>query len=138
MNPIVVDCSVSAAWCLQDEASPAAERLLERVIRQGALVPAIWPSEMANVLVTAERRGRITAADAERAVELLERLPIRIDSPYGGTLSRCRAVAREYGLTAYDASYLDLAFREGLELATFDERLAEAARRAGVPLASEA
>ena len=93
---------------------------------------------MANVLVTAERRGRITAADAAGAVDLLERLPIRIDSPHGGTLARCRAVAREYGLTAYDASYLELAFREGGELATFDERLAEAARRAGVPLAWQA
>ncbi len=136
MSPIVVDCSVTAAWCLEDGTSPAAERVLERVIREGALVPALWAFEMSNVLVVAERRGRITAADAERAVELLGRLPIALDPPHAGTLARCRAVGREYGLTAYDAGYLDLALRRGLELATFDAELAAAARRAGVCVCS--
>ncbi len=134
MSPLVVDCSVTAAWCLEDETSPAAERVLERVIREGALVPALWAFEMSNVLVAAERRGRITAADAERAVELLRRLPIVLDPPHAGTLARCRAVGREHGLTAYDAGYLDLALRRGLRLATFDGEFAAAARRSGVSL----
>ena len=85
--------------------------------------------------MVAERRGRITAADSQRFVDLLARLPIRTvpDSP-DRVLNGCVALARAQQLTVYDASYLDLAVREGAPIATLDERVREAAGRLGVAL----
>ncbi|MDW7711469.1 MAG: type II toxin-antitoxin system VapC family toxin [Deferrisomatales bacterium] len=129
----VVDASVSAAWCLKDETNAAADSVLMS-LAGGGVVPALWVCEMGNILVTAERRGRISSADGRRAVELLGRLPLRIDPATVDTMRRVQTTAREYGITAYDASYLELAVRSGQALATFDADLAHAARRAGVRL----
>jgi predicted nucleic acid-binding protein len=134
LSRFVLDCSVSAAWCLIDESSEAAEKILHRLARDEAVVPPLWISEMVNVLLMAERRGRITPADASRAVELVVSLPIRVESADLRTLNASRLLAREYDLSAYDASYLELAQREGLPLATMDQTLSRAARRCGVPL----
>lgn len=135
MSGIVIDSSVAAAWCLKDEHNPAADRILEEVLDRGGVVPALWAAEMANILLTAERRGRIAPADAERAVDLLGRLPIAVEPADGETLRRLRSLAREHGLTAYDAWYLELAVRRNRPLATFDGALRCAAQRAGVTLA---
>ncbi len=134
MKGLVVDCSVTAAWCLRDENSAAADRVLGEVVARGGVVPGLWAVEMANILVVAERRGRITSADAERAVDVLGRLPITIEPTDAATMRLTRAVAREHGLTAYDGWYLDLAIRRALPLATFDGALRRAAERAGVDL----
>jgi predicted nucleic acid-binding protein len=131
---IVLDASIVMAWCFEDEASDYADAVLDALgARAEASVPAIWPLEVGNVLVTAERRGRITAADAGRFVDLLGRMPIRVvsDTP-DRVLTRDVALAREHGLSVYDASYLQLAMREGAALATGDARLTAAAQRAGV------
>jgi predicted nucleic acid-binding protein len=136
VSRIVVDGSVTGAWCLRDEHNAAADRLLATVAEEGGVVPALWPAEMANILVMAERRGRITAADAERCVELLRHLPLTIDPADGETLGRTRALAREHGLTAYDAWYLEVALRLALPLATFDRTLGGAAQSAGIDLAA--
>jgi len=135
VSRLVVDSSVTGAWCLQDEHNAAADQLLAMVAEHGGIVPALWPAEMANILVMAERRGRIGPADAERAVALLRRLPLAIEPADGETLGRARALAREYGLTAYDAWYLEVALRLALPLATFDTVLRTAAETAGVDLA---
>lgn len=134
VNRFVLDCSVSAAWCLQEAESETAEKTLALLGRAVALVPALWLVEMTNVLVVAQRRGRITPADAVRAEELLRVLPISIDPVRQENLPRLRAVALEYGLTAYDAGYLEIAMRTRLPLATLDEGLRKAAKRAGVGL----
>ena len=131
----VVDASVALAWCFEDEATPYAESVLDRLQQIEAVVPAIWPLEVANVLLTAERRQRLTEAQTVRLAQLLRGLPITIDTEgltqaLGSTLS----IGREYGLSAYDTSYLELAMRQGLSLATQDADLREAAARAGVPL----
>jgi len=136
VSRLVVDSSVTGAWCLQDEHNDAADRLLATVTEHGGVVPPLWPVEMANILVMAERRGRITPADGERAVELLSHLPLTIEPADGDTLRRTRALAREHGLTAYDAWYLDVALRHALPLATFDRALEKAAQRAGLPRTS--
>ena len=136
MNGIVLDCSVTAAWCLRDESNAAADDVLRRVAAEGGVVPGLWPAEMANILVVAERRGRIAPADADRSVDLLGRMPITIVPATGETLRRTRALAREHNLTAYDAWYLDLAVRLTLPLATFDAALRAAAQRTGVGLAA--
>ena len=93
------------------------------------------PLECANALATAERRGRIDAARVARNVSLLRRLPVAVDvADPADTLGTTLDLARTHRLTAYDASYLDLALRRGLPLATNDGPLRIAAAAAGVAL----
>jgi len=136
MKALVCDCSVSAAWCLDDEASAAADEVLTLAAGAEILVPAIWPAEMANVFWAAERRDRITAVDADAALVALGRLPIRVDPGAPDSAQRLLTVARAHNLSAYDAAYLELALRHGVPLATLDRQLGEAAHAAGVNLAT--
>lgn len=81
MTPsFVVDCSVAMAWCFADEATPATSLVLDRLVEEAAVVPPLWLLEVANVLILAERRGRIVAADLASYVELLFQLDIQIDA----------------------------------------------------------
>ena len=131
----VVDASVALAWCFEDEASALADRVLDRLADEEALVPAIWPLEVANALRSAERRGRLTIADASRVRELLLALPVRVEAlSLTGALTEVTELARSFDLSAHDAAYLDLAARHGIALATADERLRVACARAGVEL----
>jgi predicted nucleic acid-binding protein len=101
-----------------------------------AIVPAIWPFEVANALLVAERRKRITVAQVTSMLQRISSLPIAIDPAQAArAFGRILSAAREEKLTAYDAAYLDLALSEGLSLATLDEQLRRAARSAGVGLA---
>ncbi len=131
---VVLDCSVALAWGLPDEGSAQADRLLGRTAR-GALfwVPALWWHEVANALLTARRRQRLSEPDRVRLVELYGSLPIQTDAPVGPELvRRLHALAEEQTLSAYDAAYLELAQRRDIPLATLDAGLRAAARRAGV------
>lgn len=120
-------------WCFDDEASPAGDAVLARLAQVEAVVPMQWQLEVTNVLLVAERRGKITEAQAARFLELLGRLPIQVDdTPVD--ITGVLALGRRHGLSAYDAQYLWLAERRAASLATLDGRLAEAARAAGVPL----
>ena len=131
----VVDASVAFAWCFEDEASSAADRVLERLESEQALAPAIWPLEVANGLRTAERRGRLGVADHSRIRELLTSLPIEVDGiDLEAALGEVTELARSLELSAYDAAYVALAARRGVALATVDERLSRACGIAGVPL----
>ena len=133
--PFVVDASVALAWQFEDEASEYADRVLERLREDRAAAPSIWPLEVANALLVAERRGRLSPAKVARAVELLLELPISIhDVAAELVLGAVLDLARAHGLSAYDAVYLELAMREGLPLATQDEALRAATQRVGVPL----
>jgi predicted nucleic acid-binding protein len=133
--PFVLDTSVIMAWCFEDERTDYGHRVLELLSRDHVLVPAVLPLEVANALRSAERRGRLQESDAVRFGELLRGLPITVDdSGIELALGPILSLAREHGLTSYDASYLELALREGLALATYDGPLADAARRAGVTL----
>ena len=131
----VVDASVALAWHFEDEASEYADRVLERLREDRAAAPSIWSLEVANALLVAERRGRLSPAKVSRAVELLLELPISIhDVAAESVLGPVLDLARAHGLSAYDAVYLELAMREGLPLATQDEALRAATQRVGVPL----
>ncbi|BBE73626.1 type II toxin-antitoxin system VapC family toxin [Oharaeibacter diazotrophicus] len=135
MTGLVLDCSAALTWAFEDEWSEAAARLLARVEEQGAVVPSIWRLEFANVLVLAERRGRIVAGGARVRLAEIERLPIRTDEngqTWVWTATVDLAVAER--LTVYDASYLELALRLSLPLATKDRDLVAAARRRGADL----
>lgn len=135
MTRFVLDCSVTMSWCFEDEADAYGDRALDALNEGTALVPEIWPLEVANVLLAAERRGRIQEADSARFVELLDSLPIAVD---GETASRAKgsilALGRKHGLTSYDAAYLELAMRSGLPLATRDKALKSACRKSGLRL----
>lgn len=131
----VLDASVTLAWLFEDESDPETDQLLERLETETALVPGLWLYEVANVLIAGERRNRLTETQSRRFLALLADLPIRVmeagrTSLWAGALP----LAREHGLSLYDAAYLDLAMQEGLPLATRDKALGEAARRAGVEL----
>jgi len=132
----VVDNSVVMAWCFKDESDPYADQVLESLSTSSALVPAIWPLEVVNVLLAAERRNRLVEADSIRFISLLNRLPIRVEPlpPVESLMGGLLPVARKYGLSSYDASYLHLAMRHGLALATRDEKLKAAAKKAKVAL----
>ena|SRR5438309_12117833 len=136
INRLVLDASVALAWCFPDERSAGAEKLLDLMADGSkAIVPAIWPFEVSNALLTAERRNRLKMAQVTAALRTLTLLPIAIDpvkieSIFGDVL----AVARQRQLTEYDAAYLELALREALPLATLDDQLRRAATHAGVSL----
>jgi predicted nucleic acid-binding protein len=132
---LVLDVSLSCAWCFADEASEGAWAILERLQTHRAQVPALWLWETANVLLQAERHGRISPAASRTFLGLLEGLPISVDQ--GTTTSAWHdtlALARSHRLTSYDAAYLELALRRGLPLASRDKALQAAARTEGVPL----
>lgn len=132
-DAIVVDVSVAAAWCFEDAVSAFTDAALDAVVRGGARVPALWVVEMANVLPMAERHGRLDAARVDRFLEALLALPVTQDDGAAAALApTLRRLARVHRRTASDASYLELALRTGLPLATRDAALREAADRAGV------
>ena len=135
-DAFVVDASVALSWCFEDESSPLTDAILERLAHQTGLAPAIWPLELANGLRAAERRGRIDERAIPAATQLLLALPIRVDEGIGleVALARVLPLARSMALSAYDATYLDLATRRGLPIATADDQLARAARAAGIEL----
>jgi predicted nucleic acid-binding protein len=135
LNDIVVDASVALAWCFPDESSAYAEAVLLAVKGRRILVPSVWPLEITNAIVAAERRGRILPKDVAYFVELLEVLEIRQDSlSVGRAFVGILPLARAYGLSAYDAAYLELAIRIGAGLATLDAQLEKAARDADVEI----
>ena len=131
----VLDTSVTMAWLFEDEATRNTEALLDRLKTEEAFVPTLWAYEVGNVLLMVERRQRITEAQSRRFTQLLESLPISIsDSHLVSLWSSAVVVARAHGLSVYDGTYLDLAMREGIPLATRDRALRRAARKLGVAI----
>ena len=129
----VLDTSVTMAWLFEDEATRTTEAILDRLKDEEALVPTLWTYEVGNVLLMAERRNRITEAQGRRFTQLLESLPIHIsDSHLKSFWNNAVVVAREHSLSVYDGTYLDLAMREGIPLATRDKALRKAARKLGI------
>jgi len=134
----VLDASVSVAWCFDDEATRFTEGVLDFMVADGeALVPSIWPLEIANALLVAERRKRIALAKVTALLIKIAGLPISV-RPAGPkhAFERILPIARQQGLSLYDAAYLELAIREGLALATLDSELQRAAKTTGVELVS--
>jgi predicted nucleic acid-binding protein len=131
----VVDSSIALTWCFEDEAIPSADALLVRLTNDGAYAPSLWPLEVLNVLVMAQRHGRITSEDRQDRIELLRALPITIDAETAAQAwIMTNRLAERYRLTLYDAAYLELAQRLDLPLATLDVDLREAAKTLGVSL----
>ena len=122
MTTLVLDASIALSWLLPNEVSNA---ILDRVAAEGAIVPAIWPLEIANSLLVAQRRARITAEHRSRSLQLLSSLPISVDADTAIQAWReTVALADRHSLSVYDAAYLELAVRRSLPLATSMERCA--------------
>lgn len=131
----VLDASVALSWVYSDEHSAVSNALLARVSQQGAVVPFLWRLEVANSLQTGIKRKRIDAAYRDSSLQIFLRLPIEIDpetNDYAWTT--ILQLSDIYQLTVYDASYLELALRRALPLATRDNDLAAAGSSAGVVL----
>ena len=129
----VLDCSVALAWLFPDEATEGTDHLRDSLIECRAFAPALWPIEVANVLLVATRRGRVDPAEWEQLYANLEALPIEID-PVSTTRvwGTALQLANAHRLSVDDAMYLELALRMRLPLATLDRALGEAARTEGL------
>jgi predicted nucleic acid-binding protein len=131
----VIDNSIVMAWCFEDENNGYAEAVLESLEGGSAFAPAIWPLEVGNVLLVAERKKRLSHASAVRFLDLLSGLPISVEQePPDRMLREILSLAREHELSTYDASYLDLAIRLDLPISTQDASLLNAARKCGAPI----
>jgi len=139
MSKLTLDGSIALSWFLPGESTDQ-NQVVRKLIETGitALVPSIWALEVANALMNAERRNRISQADSAAALASLEKLPIEMD-PETGTRawSDILALARQQKLSVYDAVYLELAMRQGTALATLDDLLRTAAQSLKVPLLPE-
>jgi predicted nucleic acid-binding protein len=136
LSRFVLDASVTLCWCFENQATPYTEAIFEMLAGgDEASVPFIWPLEVANVLVIAERRSTLTVAQVTGFLEELSAWPIHVDTlGVDRTFQQIFSTAREHNLSAYDAAYLELAIREGLPLATLDDDLREAAKAVGVKI----
>jgi predicted nucleic acid-binding protein len=133
MAILVVDCSVTMSWLFREEFDAFSESVLDEVIAGQALEPLVWPLEVANVMLLAERHGRISQAEGSQFLALLDGLNIDVTGiAERQSVDELVPLARETGTTVYDAGYLELAARLGLPLATLDRRLARAAEQVGV------
>lgn len=130
----VLDASIVASWCFPDEFHPSAEGAFRLIARETALVPAVLWFELRNVLLTGERRNRLSEAQTTRFLKYVSELPIEVDRHPDDTLVLC--LARTHRLSVYDAVYLELAQRKALPLATLDGALIKAAQAESVALVS--
>ncbi len=131
----VVDNSVVMTWCFKDENIQYSDFVLNKLESLTAIVPSICSLEVANVLLVAERRKRISEADSTRFLALLSELPIVVDQESPEKMIKdIFVLARKHNLSSYDASYLDLAMRKGLPIATLDKKLLAAAKRSKVSI----
>ena len=132
---LVIDSSVALTWCFEDERTPATTAVLDQVVQAGATAPALWSLEVLNALVMAERRKRLTAVQRHQLAGFLRDLPITLDPETASQAWTATArLAEQHRLTLYDASYLELAQRLGLPLATLDRELRAAAGTLGIPV----
>jgi predicted nucleic acid-binding protein len=134
IEQFVVDNSVVISWCFKDETNNYADTVLDRLTELVAVVPPIWPLEVVNVLLVAERQKRLSESDSIRFLTLLSQLPIFVEYERSEMMKELLALARSHNLSSYDASYLDLAMRKGVPIATLDNKLIEAAKRIDVPI----
>jgi predicted nucleic acid-binding protein len=132
---LVLDPSLALSWYFEDERTPEADELLDRVVDGGAVVPEIWRLEIANGFQMAIRRKRIDTIFRDNAMTELSALAITVDTETGtNAWAATLRLSDQFRLTVYDAAYLELAQRRKLPLATLDRELRVAAQAAGTPI----
>jgi predicted nucleic acid-binding protein len=133
MAKLVIDASLTAAWCFPDEHTEYTNGVLRIVgMTLDPIAPALWAYEVRNTVLMGLKRGRITKEGVEKLLLFLNELNVQLVDPV--SYDTVFHLAEVHGLTVYDAAYLDLALREGVPMASLDDALCKAARRAGVPL----
>ncbi|HYI11788.1 MAG TPA: type II toxin-antitoxin system VapC family toxin [Thermoanaerobaculia bacterium] len=132
----IADASVAIAWVHPAQATPETDAMLDRLAAGDSLiVPALWPLEVANALTVLRRRRKLTPDEARTAIEIIRELPAVIDHEAASVaFTRLVDLASEHELTVYDATYIELATRRQLPLASNDVRMKQAAVRSGVDL----
>jgi len=131
----VLDCSVTMAWCFEDESNDYTDTILENLQNATAIVPTIWSLEVANVLLLSKKNKRITEVQSASFIDALSALPIIVDqSTTTRAMHSIFALARQSDLTIYDAAYLELAIREKIPLLTLDKGLIKVAKKLHIPL----
>jgi predicted nucleic acid-binding protein len=130
--PFVLDASIVARWALDDEDDRVADLTFERIRTDEARVPAVWWFEVRNILVVNERRNRLTETATAAFLRELAQMRISVDRSPNET--NVFSLARRHRLSIYDATYLELARRDNIALATLDRELAAAASSIGVQL----
>jgi predicted nucleic acid-binding protein len=140
MSRLVLDASMTLSWLLPDEATAASLAVRDELIKaESVLAPGHWRLEVCNALWMAERRQRLDASGVAQAVSLFTQLPVAIDADTSDRAGgEALALARQHGLSVYDAAYLELALRQGALLTSLDEPLRAVARKLGVPLLPQA
>jgi len=136
VSRFVLDASIVLAWCFADENSAMAQHV-GGMFKRGdtAVAPAFWPHEVLNALLMGEKRKRISKELVRSFLEDLATLPIVLEQfPARVVFERIQHLSREHGLTSYDAAYLDLALENELPLATLDDELGRACKKARVRL----
>jgi predicted nucleic acid-binding protein len=134
VSRFVLDASVVLTWCFPDENAATAQQVAG-MFKQGdtAIVPSFWPHEVLNALLVGEKRKRISEAMVTSFLDDLAALPIVLQHfPSRIVFHRTQRLSRQYGLTAYDAAYLDLALDNCFPLATLDDDLVRACKKARV------
>jgi predicted nucleic acid-binding protein len=122
------------SWCFEDEWNSYSEAVLDSLADGEAFVPGIWPLEVGNVLLVAERKKRLGEASVVRFLELVSSLPLSVEQETPDRmLKEIVSLAREQGISTYDAWYLDLAMRMDLPISTLDASMRKAARRLKIP-----
>lgn len=139
---LVLDASATLAWLIR-RVDPSEDQMADEVLRSvragNAVVPSLWYPEVANGILVAERRGGVSQSTSMSFLAIVNALPVAEDeTPPLAVQATVLMLARAYRLTSYDATYLELVLRKGGELATFDRKLAEAARAAGVRVFGDA
>lgn len=129
--PFVLYNSVVTGWYIEDQATDYTETIAAKLETDRAIVPALWQLEFANVLKTACTRGKLEVENARQVVDAICALPIEIDQDTPGP-RQLFELAMRYGLSSYDAAYLELTMRHGLSIACQDGKLREASKAAGV------
>lgn len=135
-KPFVVDASVAVAWVHPAQATAETDAMLQAVADGAVIVvPALWPLEVANALLSLVRRNRLNAEERVKALAWLTALPVKIDHETAALgFTKLSALASEHTLSVYDAAYLELALRRKLPLGCKDGPLRAAAKQAGVRL----
>jgi len=124
-SPCVIDACVAAKWWLDDEQYIAEAAHILKSIRGGGIepaVPGLWFYELANVIIQAHRKKRLTKHQAEEFIFEIQAMPVLV-FPVHENLARMADLATQYSISAYDAAYLALAESLGCNFLTADDSL---------------
>lgn len=127
---MIVDSSAALSWAFADEKTPVSKSLYTRAAQEEVHLPAIWPFEVANKLNLGLYKGPLTHIELDEVFGTFRLLDIQVHAPV--SLPALVNAAQQYGLTAYDAAFVELALRLAQPLATFDQKMSTAALAAGV------